>query len=148
MAPTLDELGRLLPDAGIAFDLDFDDRNGVIRHVGGMLVARGSVEASYIAEMLDRERAVSTYVGHGIAMPHGTLGAKDEVLAEGLAFVRLAHPVDWGGESVSVVIGIAARGRRYIALLSQLAAALLDGGRAEALLSAATPSEVRSLLAG
>ena len=97
--------------------------------------------------MLERERVVSTFVGDGVAMPHGTLTAKSDVVHEGLALVQLAEPVDWAGQPVTIVIGIAAHGRRYITLLSQLATALLDDGRAQSLREATTVEQVRALLA-
>jgi PTS system mannitol-specific IIA component len=91
---------------------------------------------------------VSTFVGDGIAMPHGTLTAKLDVVSEALCLLILPTPIDWAGQPVSIVIGIAAHGRRYITLLSQLAASLLDDGRAEALRRATTVDEARALLAG
>jgi PTS system mannitol-specific IIA component len=90
---------------------------------------------------------VSTFVGDGIAMPHGTLTAKSDVLNEGLSVLLLGKPVDWAGQPVTLVIGIAAHGRRYITLLSQLATALLDDGRATSLREATTAERVRALLA-
>ncbi len=147
MAPTRDELHELLPASSIVLSGSASGRDDAIRQVGALLVAAGSVEHDYIRQMLDRERAVSTYVGEGIAMPHGTLGARDDVIVEGLSVLVLKEPVPWGGESVNVVIGIAAHGRQYIALLSQLATALLTPGRAAALRASTAPDQVRALLA-
>lgn len=147
MAPTQDELTQLLPASSIVLSGVASDRYDAIRQAGALLVAAGSVEQDYVDQMLDRERTVSTYVGEGIAMPHGTLAAKDDVIVEGLAVLVLASAVAWGDESVSIVIGIAAHGREYIALLSQLATALLVPGRADALRAATSPDEVRALLA-
>jgi PTS system mannitol-specific IIA component len=147
MAPTQDELHQLLPASSIVVSGTASDRDDAIRQAGALLVAAGSVEQDYVDQMLDRERTVSTYVGEGIAMPHGTLAAKDDVVVEGLSVVVLSAPIAWGEESVSVVIGIAAHGRQYIALLSQLATVLLVPGRADALRAATSPDEVRTLLA-
>ncbi|MCU1552386.1 MAG: sugar transporter subunit [Glaciihabitans sp.] len=146
MSPTLSELEQLLPDSSILLSVVALSRDDAIRQAGDLLVAAGSVEPDYVVEMLGRERAVSTFVGEGIAMPHGTLTAKSDVLVEGLSLLRLAEPVDWGGEPVTIVIGIAAHGRRYITLLSQLATALLDEGRAEALRSTDSVDQVRRIL--
>jgi PTS system mannitol-specific IIA component len=148
MALSLSELRVLLPTASIDLDATAASRDDAIRQVGALLVSAGSVDSGYVDQMLDRERAVSTFVGDGIAMPHGTLAAKNDVLVEGLALLRFADPIDWGGQEVAVVIGIAAHGRRYIALLSHLASALLEAGRAESLRTAKTVDEVYELLAG
>ena len=137
----------LLPETSIDLDATATSRDDAIRQVGALLVSAGSVDSGYVDQMLDRERTVSTFVGDGVAMQHGTLAAKNDVLVEGLALLRLANPIDWGDEQVAVVIGIAAHGRRYITLLSQLASALLEEGRAESLRTATTLDEVYELLA-
>jgi PTS system mannitol-specific IIA component len=147
MAPSRSELRVLLPETSIDLDATATSRDDAIRQVGALLVSAGSVDSGYVDQMLDRERTVSTFVGDGVAMPHGTLAAKNDVLVEGLALLRLANPIDWGDQQVAVVIGIAAHGRRYIALLSQLASALLEEGRAESLRTATTLDEVYELLA-
>jgi PTS system mannitol-specific IIA component len=147
MAPTLDELSRLLPTGSIDLNATASHRDDAIRQAGALLVAAGAVEPDYVDQMLERERVVSTFVGDGIAMPHGTLTAKSDVVTEGLSVLLLDEPVDWAGQPVTLVIGIAAHGRRYITLLSQLAAALLDDGRATSLREATTAERVRALLA-
>ncbi len=147
MAPTALELRRILPASSIAFGAIAADRNDAIRQAGDLLVAAGCADEDYVTQMLDRERAVSTYVGDGIAMPHGTLAGKDDVIAEGLCLLLFAEPIAWGESTVTTVIGIAAHGRRYITLLSQLATALLYEGRAESLRAATTPERVWELLA-
>jgi PTS system mannitol-specific IIA component len=147
MAPTLDELQILLPSPSIVLDAKVVDRDDAIRRAGALLAKSGAVDPGYIERMLERERVVSTYVGDGVAMPHGTLTAKVDVMSEGLSVLRLVDPVDWAGQPVTLVIAIAAHGRRYITLLSQLASALLDEGRATSLREATTVDEVRLLLA-
>jgi mannitol PTS system EIIA component len=147
MAPTLDELSRLLPESSINLAATAANRDDAIRQAGALLVQAGAVDPDYVDQMLERERVVSTFVGDGIAMPHGTLTAKSDVLNEGLSVLLLSEPVSWAGQPVTLVIGIAAHGRRYITLLSQLATALLDDGRATSLREATTAERVRALLA-
>jgi mannitol PTS system EIIA component len=147
MAPTLDELTQLLPTSSINLASTATTRDGAIREAGALLVLAGAVDPEYVDQMLAREHVVSTFVGDGIAMPHGTLNAKNDVRNEGLSVLLLANPVDWAGQPVTLVIGIAAHGRRYITLLSQLATALLDDGRATSLREASTVEQVRALLA-
>lgn len=142
------QLDELLPESSVVLGAKHPDRDSAIRAAGQLLVDAGAVDPDYIEQMLERERVVSTFVGDGIAMPHGTLTAKNDVKSEGLSLIVLAEPVDWAGQRVSVVIAIAAHGRRYITLLSQLAANLLDDGRAGALRTAANPGIARQLLVG
>jgi PTS system mannitol-specific IIA component len=147
MAPSAVELRELLPPASIVFAAQVVDRDEAVRRSGALLVAAGCVDEDYVEQMLDRENVVSTFVGDGIAMPHGTLTAKNDVISEGLSLLLLTSPIDWGGNDVTTVIGIAAHGRRYITLLSQLATVLLDEGRAASLRSASTAERVYELLA-
>jgi mannitol PTS system EIIA component len=147
MAPTLTDLRGMLPESSIELGVTVASRDEAIRRVGALLVDAEAVDPGYVDQMLEREAVVSTFVGDGIAMPHGTLSEKNDVCKEGLSVLVLAKPVDWAGESVSIVIGIAAHGRGYIALLSQLASVLLEEGRVTALHAATTPVEVQKLLA-
>jgi PTS system mannitol-specific IIA component len=146
MAPTLTDLRGMLPDSSIELQAIVSSRDEAIRRVGTLLVDAGAVHPGYVDQMLEREGVVSTFVGDGIAMPHGTLSETNDVRNEGLSVLVLAEPIDWAGESVSVVIGIAAHGRRYIALLSQLASVLLEEGRVAELHAAKSTSEVQKLL--
>jgi PTS system mannitol-specific IIA component len=148
VALTIDEIRALLPESSISLGAGAASREDAIAQAAALLVAAGAVTDDYAERMLDRERDVSTFVGEGVAMPHGTRAAADCIRAEGLCLLQLSDPVDWAGQPVSLVIGIAATGRRNITLLSQLALVLLDDGRAEALRGVASASQAQELLAG
>ena len=147
MAPTLDELQVMLPSSSIVLGAAAVSREEAVRAAGTLLVAAGAVTAAYVDHMLERESVVSTFVGDGVAMPHATRSGSDDVIAEGLSLQIFAEPIDWAGQPVALVIGIAAHGRRYITLLSQLASMLLDDGRTDALRSAPDADAARRLLA-
>jgi PTS system mannitol-specific IIA component len=117
-----------------------------IRQVGAALLDAGAIDASYVDAMLERENSVSTFVGEGVAIPHGTLAGKDSVKHDALVVLRFPDGVDWDGNDVRVCVGIAARGNGHIALLSQLATVLLEPEKAAALRAAATSDEVYELL--
>jgi PTS system mannitol-specific IIA component len=121
-------------------------RDDAIRRAGALLRDSGAVEADYVERMLEREHSVSTFVGDGVAMPHATRVAADSVKTEGLCLLTLTEPVDWAGQPVSLVIGIAAVGRRNITLLSELALVLLDEARVEGLRAATTAAQAQELL--
>ena len=61
----------LLPD-GIRLGLQASDRFDAVRQSGQVLVDIGAVEAPYVEAMLERERLISTSLGEGFAIPHGT----------------------------------------------------------------------------
>ncbi|PPF61258.1 PTS sugar transporter subunit IIA [Clavibacter californiensis] len=144
---TTARLSDLLADGSIRLDARADDRESAIRQAGDALVAAGAVEPGYVEAMVERERSVSTFVGEGVAVPHGTLAAgRDLVRADAISLLRLPDGVDWDGHDVRIVIGIAATGGGHIPLLSRLAEILLDPVRAEQLRGATDPATVRSLL--
>jgi PTS system mannitol-specific IIA component len=140
------ETADLLDPAAIRLHERAADREAAIRACGQVLVGTGAVEQAYVDAMLERERSISTYVGEGVAIPHGTLASKGAVRRDALSFVRFPETVDWGGEPVTICIGIAAQGDGHMGILAALAEILLEPGRAQALRAADDPDEVIRLL--
>jgi len=140
-------LTDLLAPASIRLDAVAADRDDAIRQAGAALIEAGAVDPSYVDAMLERENSVSTFVGEGVAIPHGTLAGKDAVKDDAIVVLRFPDGVDWDGNPVSVAVGIAAKGNGHIALLSQLATVLLDPDKAAALREATTADRVYELLA-
>lgn len=138
---------ELLAPSSIRLDASAADRDDAIRQAGAALLDAGAVDPAYVDAMLERENSVSTYVGEGVAIPHGTLAGKDLVEDDAIVVLRFPDGVDWDGNAVTVVVGIAARGNGHIALLSQLATILLDPDKAAALRAAEQPEQVYDLLA-
>jgi len=122
------------------------DKQAAIRMCGQALVDSGAVQPSYVEAMLAREESYSTYLGEGVAIPHGTLAGKESVLRDALCVLRFPDGVDWGAGTVTLCIGIAAQGNGHVAILAQLAQILLDPERADALRRAEEPETVLALL--
>lgn len=124
------------------------DKLDALRQSGAVLADIGAVEPGYIDAMLAREEMVSTFMGEGVAIPHGTNESRPFVHRTALGFLQFPDGVDWGdGATVSVCIPIAAAGGEHMALLSALATVLVDPDKAEALRSASSADEVLALLA-
>ena len=140
-------LTQLLAEQSINLTAEAKDRDDAIRQAGQALLAAGAIDVTYIDAMLERENSVSTFVGEGVAIPHGTLAGKDAVKNDALVLLRFPDGVDWDGNDVRIAIGIAAKGNGHIALLSQLATVLLEPEKAEALRNATTKEQVYELLA-
>lgn len=139
-------LAELLAAVSINLDATATSRDDAIRQAGAGLLAAGAINEAYVDAMIDRENSVSTFMGEGVAIPHGTLAAKDSVKSDALSLVRFPHGVDWDGNDVRLAFGIAAQGNGHIALLSQLATVLMDPEKAEALRSSTTIEQVYALL--
>lgn len=98
----------------------------VIRTVGQMLVDGGYVDQPYVDAMVEREKTFSTFMGSGLALPHGVEEAKKEVKASGIAVMTFPTAIDWDGNEVNVVIGIAGVGEEHLDILATIADKMLD----------------------
>lgn len=125
---------------------DARTRDDAIREVGALLVASGNVTQAYADAMFDREASVSTYMGNLLAIPHGTNEAKDGILSSALAVIRYDEPIDWDGNPVRFVVGIAGKGDEHLGILSGVALAFSDEATVEKLGDAATPQDFADLL--
>ncbi|GAA1469338.1 hypothetical protein GCM10009603_64800 [Nocardiopsis exhalans] len=123
------------------------DRADAIDQCGALLVELGAVEPGYVTAMHEREASIPTFVGEGVAIPHGTDASRALVKRTALAVIQFPGGVDWGGPTVHVAIGIAASGEEHLQVLSSLAGVLTDPERAARLRSAAGVDEVLELLA-
>jgi len=117
---------EVLPASAVRVGAAAPDRDAAIDLVGGMLVESGCVTSDYVAEMRARERIVSTYLGNGIALPHGTNEGRTAVRRTGLAVVQFPLGVPWGEERAYLVIGLAALAEEHIGVLQRLATILGD----------------------
>ncbi|MFT3861879.1 PTS sugar transporter subunit IIA [Micropruina sp.] len=122
-------------------------KEDAIREAGGLLVAVGAVEESYIESMFERERSVSTYMGNLLAIPHGTNEALRTIQASTISVVRYPDGIEWNGNPVKFVIGIAANRGQHLELLGRIAEVFLDVSKVELLEQAATPEQVWRTLA-
>lgn len=139
-------LTELLAEASIDLDASAASRDEAIRLAGAGLLAVGAIDEAYVDAMIDRENSVSTFIGEGVAIPHGTLAATGSVRKDALSMVRFPGGVDWDGNEVRIAFGIAAKGNGHIALLSQLAIVLMNPDKAGALRAAESVDDVYALL--
>ncbi len=125
------------------------NKEAAIRQVADALVNAGNVSAGYVDGMLAREQQTSTFLGNGIAIPHGTTDTRDQVLKTGVQVFQFPQGVAWGEDQIAyVAIGIAASSDEHLGLLRQLTHVLSDDAIAEQLKTATTAEELRALLMG
>ena len=96
-------------------------KDEAIREAGELLVSAGAVTPAYVDAMLERETSVSTYMGNYLAIPHGTNDAKDAIKSSALAIIRYDEPIDWDGNEVRFVVGIAGLNNEHLEILSSIA---------------------------
>jgi mannitol/fructose-specific phosphotransferase system IIA component/galactitol-specific phosphotransferase system IIB component len=92
-----------------------------ILRVGQDLLKSGYIEEKYIEGMLARDHSLSVYMGNQIALPHGEYEYKKNILKSGIVIHVYPQPIDWHGEAVSLVIGLAGIGEEHMMILSNIA---------------------------
>ena len=131
--------------------LSASNKEQAIRFAGEQLVKGGYVQPEYVEAMLAREQLTPTYLGESIAVPHGTVEAKDRVLKTGVVFCQYPAGVQFGDEPDEVarlVIGIAARNNEHIQVITSLTNALDDDSVIEKLANTTSVQDVLDLLSG
>ncbi|MCW8345896.1 PTS mannitol transporter subunit IICBA [Vibrio sp. ZSDZ65] len=140
-----------LSNENIFLGMELKSKEEVIKFAGEQLVKLGYVEPQYVAGMLAREELVSTYLGESIAVPHGTIEAKQFVKQTGIVFCQFPKGVQWGEDEDDVakmVIGIAAQGDEHIQVITAITNSLDDEEAVELLKSTTDVSDVLRILNG
>ena len=137
---------ELLRPENILTGLAPESKEAAIRRAGVLLQVSGCVDAGYIDAMLDREKVASTYMGEGLAIPHGTAEGKASVRRSGIVVLQYPEGVDFDGEKARLLVGIAGVGDEHLSLLAKVAGALEDPGVLERLCSTSDPSEIYNTL--
>ena len=138
---------EVLSKDAIRLGLSAVDKWDAVRQAGALLDELGAVEPGYPAAMLERERSVSTYVGEGVAIPHGTDASRALVRRTTLGVLQFPAGVDWNGQRVTLCVAIAAKGDEHVAVLSALAQILMEPDKAAVLRTSSTVDEVYQMLA-
>lgn len=122
------------------------DKWEAISEAGALLVKGGYVKMDYVDAMMEREKVATTYLGMGIAIPHGTQNAKRDVIRTGISVVQYPEGVDFDGEKAYLVIGIAGVGDEHLELLARVSEALDDEQVLEKLKSTTDPADIYEVL--
>lgn len=125
------------------------NKDAAIRLIAEALTQSGNVAPGYVEGMLAREKQTSTYLGSGIAIPHGTTDTRDKVLKTGVQVFQFPEGVAWDdGQMAYIAIGIAASSDEHLSLLRQLTHVLSDDAIAQQLRTATDAQTLRELLMG
>lgn len=116
----------ILVEEGIKTGLKSVPMNDAITAAGKLLNELGYVDEEYIPAMIRRNEEASVYMGMGIAIPHGTVDAKNKVKKSGIVILQYPEGVEFGGEKAQLVIGIAGVGDEHLAILGRITEVLDD----------------------
>ena len=138
-----------LSESNIHLNANAADKQQAIEMAAFALVQADNVENGYLQGMLAREQQTSTFLGNGIAIPHGTLDTRSMVKKTGVQVFQFPQGIEWGeGNIAYVVIGIAARSDEHLSLLRQLTHVLSDEDTAAKLAKITDVAEFRAILMG
>ncbi|NHU84791.1 PTS mannitol transporter subunit IICBA [Kocuria sp. JC486] len=133
---------QILSTDSIKLGASAESRAAAIDQAGNLLVDTGAVDRAYVEAMHERESSVSTFMGNGLAIPHGTNEAKSAIHDSAMSFIRYDRPVDWGGQEVKYVIGIAGADGQHLGLLAKIAKIFSKKESLAQLEAAQTPEEI------
>jgi mannitol/fructose-specific phosphotransferase system IIA component len=136
----------LLDEDAVRLGLRASDCFDAVAQAGQALLDIGAVDAPYVEAMAERERSLSTYLGEGFALPHGTDASRAHVRRPAIAVLQFPDGVDWGGQPVQVAIAVASATDEHVQILAQVAGVISDPDRAQRLRAATDPGEVLGLL--
>lgn len=135
--------------ADIHFDYQVKTKDQALYRVVQALTEAGHTRMAYLKGMRTREGQISTYLGNGIAIPHGTPQSRDAVEKTGVKVLVCPQGINWDQANTAyLIVGIAARDREHLDILRQLTHALGDQRMPAALIAADTPQAVLNLLTG
>ncbi|MGB4168067.1 MAG: PTS sugar transporter subunit IIA [Tepidanaerobacteraceae bacterium] len=144
-----DKAVEILTENSIILGAEAKDKYEAIEIVGNLLLQEGKVEASYIDAMKAREDMLSTYIGNGVAIPHGVGEAKDSIIESGISVAQFPKGVDFGdGNTAYIVIGIAGKDNEHLDILANIATVCEDEAQVEKLIKARSPREIYDMLHG
>ncbi len=119
------------------------DKEDAIRTAGRLLVDGGYIAPGYVESMLGRELQANTFLGNGIAIPHGLGQDRELIHRTGVTVVQLPEGVEWNpGQIVRLVVGIAAKSDEHLGILAALTDVLDDAAMSERLAQTNDPAEV------
>ncbi|MCB2413546.1 PTS sugar transporter subunit IIA [Demequina sp. TTPB684] len=136
----------ILEPSAVRLGLEAKDKADALRQCGEVLTKIGAASPAYADAMLEREESVSTYIGEGVAIPHGTNASREHIERAAIAYLQFPHGVDWDGNEVQVCIAIASRSEEHVDILQSLATVLMDPESAAALREASSIDDVMALL--
>ena len=132
-----------LSQANIRLNAQARDKTEAIRIAGSLLVDSGNMQSGYVDSMLLREKVANTYLGNGIAIPHGLPKDRELIIQTGISVTQFPAGVQWNqGETVYLVVAIAARSDEHIELLANLTDVLDDPTTVQRLARTSSPQDI------
>lgn len=136
-----------LNEEHVLLNMKAKDKWEAIEQVGTVLIHRGNVGDHYIEEMKQRERVFSTYLGNGVALPHGMNAKSDQIKKAGISIAQYPQGITFAdGQKAYILIAIAGKGEKQLSILSRLAEIIEQKDTVNKLIHAATRKEIVQII--
>jgi mannitol PTS system EIIA component len=113
---------EILCEKNILLNLESESKEDAIKRAGRLLIDNGYVEEGYLEGMKKREEDITTYIGNGVAIPHGMNEYVKYIKNSGIVILQYPKGLDFGeGNTAYLVIGIAGRNNDHMDILSKIA---------------------------
>jgi PTS system mannitol-specific IIA component len=140
---------KILNESNIILNAASETKDDAIERAGRLLVENGYVEKEYIEGMKKREADITTYIGNGVAIPHGMNDYVKYIRKSGIVVLQYPGGVDFGeGNTAHIVIGIAGKNNEHMDILSRIAVVCLEEENVKRLVEAESKDEVIGILMG
>ncbi|MCX8648878.1 PTS sugar transporter subunit IIA [Gilliamella sp. B2776] len=125
-------------------------KSQAIQTVAENMIKAGLVKDNYTQAMLDRDAQISTFLGNGIAIPHGTTDKRNSIIETGLKVIYYPQGIRWDEDNniAYVIVGIAAKNNEHLNVLRQLTRAVIDEDTIERIQSVKKPEDLLTILQG
>jgi mannitol/fructose-specific phosphotransferase system IIA component len=122
----------ILEKRNIFLNMEPGNKEDIIRMIGDIFTNQGCTNEYYTQAMLDKEKVFNTYLGNGVALPHGIEEAKKHILKTGIVLITVPKGQDWGAdEKARIIVGIAGKGNEHLDIIGKLACEFCDAAGVE-----------------
>jgi phosphocarrier protein FPr len=126
--------------------LSFPDKKAALQKASALLQAAGCVDSGYEESFLKREYITSTYLDHGLAVPHGTQDDQGRIQKKGIVVLQVPDGVNWGqAQTATLIVAIAAPRESHLLLMRNLVKLLQNESVMIKLKNSTDPEELRSV---
>ncbi|WP_186645757.1 phosphoenolpyruvate--protein phosphotransferase [Fluviispira vulneris] len=105
----------------IKLNMHFANKNEAIISAAKALVDENYVDKKYVESLFAREKISNTYLGNGVAIPHGMSNDRYLINASGISVVQIPNGVEWNsGEKAQLIFAISAKSDEHIEILKKI----------------------------
>ena len=137
---------NILRKENILVNCPVETSDEAILSVGKILVDGGYVMPEYLEGMLARDHSLSVFMGNNLAIPHGEFEYKQYIKNSGIVIKVYPEAIDWHGEKVHLVLGLAGIGEDHINILANCATVFSEMSDVERIVKNQDVDEIYNLL--